>query len=461
MSDSVQKYIRGRTALEIKSSIERAIHDGRMPVGCRLPTVRALSEALSVSPGTTANAYRSLREAGLVVADGRRGTFVAPRPFATLPTRVAVTEGSRRLDDGNPDAALLPDLARLMKSLDVSPCLYGVEAANRDFAATMLAEFADIGVAVGGRGSGWGVTRERRNLSRGASDDGPIAVVSGAMDGIDRLLVASCRRGDRVAVEDPGFPGVFDIIATQGLVPVPMAIDDQGPRPDEMERALRAGVKACIVTPRAQSPFGAAITPGRARALKRVLQPYPEVLVIEDDHASLIAGVDYAPIHTPRRRWAYVHSFSKAINPDLRVAVVTGDPETIGRVAHRQAVAERWVSHILQRLVCAVMRDQTTRRRIDKASDVYLKRREALMRALEGAGFSPNGASGYNVWLPVAEETTAVQTIAESGWAVAAGERFRLSSSPGLRITAATLEPRSARGLADVCSERIGRRIEV
>ena len=73
------------------------------------------------------------------------------------------------------------------------------------------------------------------------------------------------RPGDRIAVEDPCYPGIIDLASALGLTVLPVAIDDRGPTPDGLARALRGGAVACALTPRAQNPYGAAVD-GRASA---------------------------------------------------------------------------------------------------------------------------------------------------------------------------------------------------
>src|SRR4029077_17424697 len=117
-----------------------------------------------------------------------------------------------------------------------------------------------------------------------------IAIVSGALDGIERVLQAWLRPGDRVAVEDPSYTGVLDLVAAMGLIAEPVEIDDSGPLREDLNRALKLGAKAFILTPRAQNPTGAALDRKRARELRQVLAAFPECLLIEDDHAGPVAG---------------------------------------------------------------------------------------------------------------------------------------------------------------------------
>jgi DNA-binding transcriptional MocR family regulator len=284
--------------------------------------------------------------------------------------------------------------------------------------------------------------------------------VGGALDAVERVLAAHLRPGDSVAVEDPGYVRVFDLLRVAGLELVPVRVDDFGPVPEELEQALARGIQAVILTPRAQNPFGAALDEQRAEALQGVLAQHPDVLVIEDDHAGAVAGAPALSVCTGRLHWAISRSVSKTLGPDLRLSVVAGDTETIARVEGRQMLGTGWVSHVVQQLVVGLWSDPGTLAGIEQAARIYSERRVTLMNALAANGIATHGRSGLHVWVPVAQETAVVTSLLERDWAVMAGERWRLQSPPGIRITTAALEPedaeRLAADLADVLTHRVG-----
>lgn len=423
---TVRNRISGRTAAGIAGSLERQLHGGAGR-GEPLPTVRALAKRLGVSPATVAAAYKLLRSRGLVAGQGRRGTRVVPPPASGSPGPVrAAPPGTVDLASGNPDPALLPPLGPALRMADSGHVLYGGGGVDRGLMAFVAAELEADGIAAPA-----------------------VAVASGALDASERILREYLRAGDRVAVEDPSFPGMLDLISALALVPAPCAVDEAGPRPDALEEALGRGSRAVIVTPRAQNPMGAALTAERADELRRVLRRFPGVVLIENDYAAPVAG---APARTlgggARVPWALVRSTSKFLGPDLRVAVVAGDETTLGRFVARQAIGARWVSHILQRLALALWSDPANGRRFARAAELYATRRHALRAALAARGIQAYGESGFNVWVPVPNESSAVAQLAERGWAVAAGDRFRLQSPPAIRITTSTLDPADAGRLA-------------
>jgi DNA-binding transcriptional MocR family regulator len=175
---------------------------------------------------------------------------------------------------------------------------------------------------------------------------------------------------------------------------------------------------------------------------------HPDVLLIEDDYVSRIAGAPYVPLHASTGRWLVVRSLSKVLGPDLRVAVAIGDTLTVSRIEGRQRLGPGWVSHILQQLCAQLLADRSTARLLTQAERAYDARRRALVAALAEHGLDAVGDSGLGVWVPLVDEAAAVRELLALGWAVSPGERYRFRTAPGIRITTAALEPDEAVQLA-------------
>jgi DNA-binding transcriptional MocR family regulator len=332
------------------------------------------------------------------------------------------------LSTGNPDPVLLPPLHEALAAAAarhaVRPMLYGQSAVTDELSRLARESFDADGVPAG-----------------------PIAVTSGALDAIERALTAHLRPGDTVAVEDPGWGSVLDVVPALGMRVVPVGVDDDGPVPGDVERALRQGTRALIVTDRGQNPTGAVISGGRARELRSVLAGYPEVLVIDDDHVHGLVEFPLHPLAGSTPHWMLVRSTAKAYGPDLRLSVLTGDPVTVDRVQGRYRLGPGWVSHLLQDAVVHLWRTGAVD--TESVAAAYAWRREGLVGALGDLGVVAHGRSGMNVWVPVPDETGTVTRLLQSGWAVAPGARFRLSSPLGVRVTVSPLTDGDILPLAD------------
>lgn len=411
--------IAGRTAAAIAASIEQQLDD-RL-AGQILPPVRGVAAKLRVSPATVAAAYKLLQKRGLAVGSGRRGTrIVAPVPLPASEAAAAWPDDVVDLATGNPDFDLLPTppADRVLFQFDPNRAA-PLDPALMSFAAM---EFGADGIPADA-----------------------LTLAAGALDAVERILREHLKTGDVVAVEDPTLPQIRDLVVTSGFTPAAIVFDDDGPTPQSLTSALVAGCRAVILTPRAQNPTGAAVSQSRAADLRRALRPYPDVVLIENDYAAPIAGVPHAPIRTRHdERWATIRSTSTFLGPDLRLALVAGDALTIGRVRRRQALGARWVSRIVQRLVLACWSDPAGARRLARASEIYGIRRAGLLSALAGHGMRVSAKSGFHIWLPVREETPVVAALLQRGWAVAAGEAFRMHSQPAIRVTTSALDPADA-----------------
>jgi len=415
----------GSGAESIAASVEEAISRGALAPGDGLPPIRDLAGRLGVNANTVAAAYRLLRDRGAVEAAGRRGTRVRHRP-ATTPRSLLgldVPAGVRDLSTGNPDPALLP--IAFARAPQPRPLLYGEPAMSPE-----LVEFSSSALSADG------VPADH------------LAVTSGALDGIERSLTAHLRPGDRVAVEDPGWANLLDLLAALGLSAEPVRVDDDGPLVADVRRALSRGVRALVITGRAQNPTGAALSAARADELRKLVSG-TDLLIVEDDHC---AGISGAPLHTlagSTGSWAFVRSASKAYGPDLRVAVLAGDRRTIERVHGRLRLGPGWVSHLLQDLAVGLWSDEAAARLVREAERRYTDNRGRLVSALTERGVAAHGRSGLNVWVPVPDETVAITRLLGAGWAAAPGTRFRIRTPAGIRVTIADLGADEINPLAD------------
>ena len=100
---------------QLRAGIAAQVVDGSLPAGSKLPTVRALAEQLGLAVNTVARAYRELEGDGVVVTEGRRGTFVAATEAGgSDQARVAAAayvETARRLGLVLPEATQLVERA--------------------------------------------------------------------------------------------------------------------------------------------------------------------------------------------------------------------------------------------------------------------------------------------------------------------------------------------------------------
>ncbi|WP_328316359.1 GntR family transcriptional regulator [Streptomyces sp. NBC_00388] len=431
---ATQYGISGTTAREISASVEQGVAGGHLGPGAALPPVRRLADGLGVSPGTVATAYRELRQRGIVITRGRGGTVVAQTPAVGSRRPPKVPPGVRDLAGGFPDPALLPVLTPPRRVDPVqgshrgSPRLPALEELSREW-------FARDGVP-----------------------HDHVTFAHGALDCMARLLSVELKPGDTVAVEDPGFHHLLDLVPALGLRTAPVTVDDEGIRPEALRAALRAGARALVCSPRGQSPLGGCFSAGRRAALLEVLAGYPGVLVVEDDHNADVSGA--APFLLASgglARWAHVRTVSKHLGIDLRWAAVACDPTTLARHDGRMLLTSGWVSHVLQETVAPALSGRAARTLVAQAGRTYTERREALIARLGELGVAAHGASGLNVWVPVRDESAVVNGMRSRGWWIAAGARFRIATPPAVRITTATLAgaatARLASDFADVLGE--------
>jgi DNA-binding transcriptional MocR family regulator len=427
----MQSQISGRSASEIADSLRALIERGTLRPGDALPPVRALAESLGVNRNTVVAGYRQLAGTGVIVTRGRGGTRVAD----LLPVAQEGFAGDSVLRDvatGNPDPDLIPDPSRALAGMAGRPVLYGEPVIDPD-----LERWA----------------RAWMNDAHTGAAPMRLTVTSGAADAVERLLAQALTRDDGVALEDPCFLASIHTVRLGGYRPIAVAVDDEGMTVDGLRTAIDQGARAVVCTPRAQNPSGASLTARRAAQLRDVLDAHPYVLIIEDDHFSMLSRQPFHSLIGPgHQRWAVVRSVSKFLGPDMCLAVTASDPETADRLAMRLTPGTTWVSHLLQRLVLTLMTDPQVLGSIRAAGEHYAARNAAFAQRLTARGVPTVAGDGLNLWVPLPVPARGVvERLMRRGWLARSGDEFTLGasvSSHRLRLTVHHLTDDEAERLA-------------
>jgi DNA-binding transcriptional MocR family regulator len=406
------------TAKGLAHAVSAAIRDGVLVGGDRLPPIRTVAAQLTLSPTTVSAAWGLLARSGAVTTDGRRGTTVLDQrsPTGGRYRQALRHESGFTLDlsTGVPDPALLPSLGTVLGQLTSAP------TTGSYLDDPVLPELAEV---------------LRRDWPHAAAD---LAVVDGAMDAMDLIVRTSLRFGDRVVVEDPGFPPLVDLLESVGVQLVGVPVDEEGLDLSALETALAEPIAAIFLQPRAQNPVGVSMTSARAQAIASLLDG-SETLVVEDDSAAglssatLVSLGRWRPEHT-----AYIRSFSKSHGPDLRLAALSAPPALHRAITARRELGQGWSSRLLQQVLIGLLTSDEAREQVAQASATYAARRAHVVDALARRGIAVPGAEGINIWVPVHDETAAVVRLASQGIGVAPGAPFRLGAPDGgghIRVT--------------------------
>jgi GntR family transcriptional regulator / MocR family aminotransferase len=321
----------------LAGQVRRAIAEGRLPLGSRLPASRALAGELHVSRGVVTEAYRRLTEDGHLLGHGRGGTVVVASPWAPQAAVGRPLPGSRATSPapgpagqtvfgGTPRADVFELYRGLSAAIDLSPGVPDLSAFPR--AAWRRAEHQvldELPASALGYSDPRGAAPLRRAVSHWLARNrgvavGPdeVLVVAGVSQALALLAHALRAEGVvRLAVEEPGSLGARQLLQYWGAQTVPVAVDNAGL---VVSHLRSSGATAVLVTPAHQFPMGVVLDGHRRRQL---LDWAAEGgIVIEDDYDAE-HRYDRPPVPALRSlsadRVFYLGSVSKLLAPALRV----------------------------------------------------------------------------------------------------------------------------------------------
>ncbi len=258
----------GGLARRLAHALRAAITGGVLAGGTRLPPERQLAALLSVSRSTVTVALDELRAEGLLTSRQGRGTEVAGgAELATTGVRVGdhfVNRGA-----GIDLAAVVPTDGTHLPPMSIRT-------------EDLLAARGQL------EPHGMAPLREalaRRHTERGRlTEPGQIQVTHGAHHAIALAIDALVSPGAAVALEDPSYPGILDVIDHRHGRPVAVASDGGGPVPEALAALLARERPALLyLQTGVANPTGRLVGAGRRRALATVLDHHGDTVVLEDN----------------------------------------------------------------------------------------------------------------------------------------------------------------------------------
>ncbi|KRF10347.1 hypothetical protein ASH02_19700 [Nocardioides sp. Soil796] len=431
--------------VRVRTMVEQLIFTGSWRAGERIPSSRMLAEQLGVSRMTVQTAIDELIAGGYLRSAPRSGVFVNTHAtVADAPTesggdvdwarwiRQPVTPGIPHLQrvpewwtypypliTGQHDARFFPDrqwLSAVRKSL-------GDDHRHASLDDNLIDDMLLIDELRRSLLPSRGIFVEREN----------VLITLGAQEALALLADTLVRRGDHVVVEDPGYVDARHVFAARGAELVPVPVDDQGLRVDDLTRET----SLCYTTPSHQHPSNVTLSPDRRLDLIRRARD-DDFLVIEDDYDSELCyrGRPTPAIasHDPHRV-IYLGSMSKLLAPGIRVGFVVADPSLIRALAWRRRYVHRQVPGVTQRALALFMRDGSFTR------SLHAYRRELAVRWEVATGtlhtrfpdqvFPPGGTA---LWLRLPDGATSdhvVTAARERGILIDPGELYFADAATG------------------------------
>ncbi len=434
--------------VEVADDLAAQIRAGALPAGTRLPTHRSLAEKHGIAVATATKVYRLLTDAGLVVGEPGRGTFVRDlsgfaglEPLRATPARrVADLSFNQPLAPGQGDR-----LRRALREL----------AAEGDLSALLMQE------PPGGRSRGQAAVA---TYLLGHGIDVPpqrVVLTAGGQQGLDAVLGAVTPPGSVVAVDALTYPGVKLVAAARRLDLVPVPVDSSGMDLDHLERlCAQRPVSAVYCTPTLHNPLGFVLGAAERLRLAALAERHDLAIVEDGVYAFLAPGTSPVATLAPERTF-YVGSLSKNLAPGLRFGFVVA-PQHRRESLIRTLRAGSWgTSTVAVALAVRWLTDGTVEQlEVSRRDDA--RHRQQLARAeLAALGYSGHPSS-YIGWLPLPEEVRSdvlARQLAEAGILVTTADAFATTKSVpnAIRLALATPDEPDLVGAL----REIGRRIRL
>ena len=367
---------------QIYDGLRRAILEGLLRPGQRVPSTRALAVELAVSRLPVLTAYEQLLHECYLDGRAGSGTFVsATLPddlIGSLPEQPTVRRRSlpRPSDQGG-----LGPFRMSLPALDQFPHAPWARLVARHAHALTRAQMA-YGDPAGLVQLRAAIAEHLRAARAVRCEADQVLIVSGSQAALRLTTAVLLGRGDRVAIEEPGYPGARAALSAGGAELVPVPVDGEG---ISMSSLRRRAVRAVYVTPSHQYPLGTSMTAPRRLALLDWASR-ADAWVLEDDYDS-----EYRYVSRPlgalqgmdaHLRVVYIGTFSKVMFPALRIGYLVVPHALVERFVEARRALDLFSPTLYQLAVAEFLREGHFARHLRRMRGVYQRRRDALLDGL-------------------------------------------------------------------------------
>ncbi|MFF5471384.1 PLP-dependent aminotransferase family protein [Streptomyces achromogenes] len=320
----------GTLAGRLADAVEKAVHDGRLPLGAQLPAERLLAVELGLARGTVAAGYEILRDRRLIVTRTGSGSTVSLPP--QLRDRLSPW-ASDRGEAGRNGAPL--DLTVAEPAAPLDELLQAVREATDALPAALLGDSGEDG-----RSSALRTRIAGLYTAQGlATDGGHLLLTGGADAALSLLSAAYLRPNSRVVLDSPTYPGALALFRGAGARLVAQPLTPTGwdlPALNDTLATIRPSLTYLVAD--FHNPTGLLMSEEDRAELRRRLRAHDTLVVFDETMRDLDLREDAAPparggAHAGDRRVVYVGSLSKSLWPGLRVGWIRAHPDVVRRLA--------------------------------------------------------------------------------------------------------------------------------
>jgi GntR family transcriptional regulator/MocR family aminotransferase len=381
----------------------RSIIEGRLRPGQRVPSTRGLAAELGISRIPVLGAFQQLLAEGYFEAFTGAGTCVArsiPDDRARVPVAGARSRGQehgerrgvRRLSRRaaryghaapHPWTEILGPFRATLPALDEFPSnvWWKIMARHSRLPLASVMAYGDAMGYLPFREAIAGYLGVARALQCDASQ---VLVTTGSQLALQLAAQVLLDPGDRVWMEEPGYPGARLAFAAAGARPVPVPVDHEGLDIAPHIRRARTA-RAAYITPSHQYPMGMTMSAAR-RIMLLDWAARSGMWVIEDDYDSEYR-YESRPVASLQGQDAdgrviYIGTFSKVMFPSLRLGYMVVPRDLVSAFVAVRDATDIFSSVLYQVVMTDFIREGHFARHLRRMRMLYMERRAALVQAI-------------------------------------------------------------------------------